>query len=67
MVWGFTPSSAATTNITISVTCAPRARNAVKASCPGVSKNVKVFFLTSTVVPGFQGRGHARIAPGESG
>ena len=32
--------SGATTKITISVTCAPLALMAVKASCPGVSKNV---------------------------
>jgi hypothetical protein len=31
-VWGMTPSSAATTTIAISVTRAPRARMAVKAS-----------------------------------
>ena len=40
LVCGIIPSSAATTNITISVTCAPLALIAVKASCPGVSKNV---------------------------
>ena len=39
-VWGITPSSAATTRITMSVTCAPRARMAVKAAWPGVSMNV---------------------------
>ena len=38
MVWGMTPSSAATTRITMSVTWAPRERIAVKASWPGVSK-----------------------------
>ena len=38
MVCGITPSSAATTRITISVTFAPRARIAVKASWPGVSR-----------------------------
>ena len=38
-VWGIIPSSAATTNIAISVTCAPLALIDVKASCPGVSKN----------------------------
>ena len=31
-VWGMTPSSAATTRMTMSVTLAPRARIAVKAS-----------------------------------
>ena len=39
-VCGITPSSADTTNITISVTCAPLALIAEKAACPGVSKNV---------------------------
>ena len=40
LVCGIIPSSAATTNITISVTWAPLALIAVNASCPGVSKNV---------------------------
>ena len=40
MVWGITPSSAATTSTTMSVTLAPRARMAVKASWPGVSRKV---------------------------
>ena len=40
MVWGMTPSSAATTRTTMSVTLAPRARMAVNASWPGVSTNV---------------------------
>ena len=39
-VCGFTPSSAATTRTTMSVTWAPRARIAVNASWPGVSMNV---------------------------
>ena len=39
-VWGITPSSAATTITAMSVTWAPRARMAVKASWPGVSRNV---------------------------
>ena len=39
-VCGMTPSSAATTSTTMSVTCAPRARIAVKAAWPGVSRNV---------------------------
>lgn len=39
-VCGITPSSAATTNTTMSVTLAPRARIAEKAACPGVSKKV---------------------------
>ena len=38
-VCGITPSSAATTRITMSVAFAPRARIIVKASWPGVSKN----------------------------
>jgi hypothetical protein len=32
LVWGMTPSSPATTRMTMSVACAPRARMAVKAS-----------------------------------
>ena len=40
MVWGMTPSSAATTSTTMSVTSAPRARILVKASWPGVSMKV---------------------------
>ena len=39
MVCGITESSAATTRITTSVTSAPRARMAVKAAWPGVSRN----------------------------
>ena len=39
-VCGFTPSSAATTMTAMSVTCAPRARMAVNASWPGVSRKV---------------------------
>ncbi len=38
-VCGITPSSAATTNTTMSVTFAPRARMRVNASWPGVSMN----------------------------
>ena len=38
-VWGMTPSSAATTSTTMSVTVAPRARIEVNASWPGVSMN----------------------------
>ena len=48
IVWGITPSSAATTRIAISVDCAPLKRMAVKASCPGVSRNVIFWPLTST-------------------
>ena len=40
MVWGITPSSAATTITTMSVTLAPRARMEVKAAWPGVSMKV---------------------------
>ena len=40
IVWGITPSSAATTSTTMSVTEAPRARMAVNASWPGVSMKV---------------------------
>ena len=40
MVWGMTPSSAATTRMTMSVASAPRARMAVNASWPGVSMKV---------------------------
>ena len=39
-VWGMIPSSPATTRTTKSVICAPRALIAVKASWPGVSRNV---------------------------
>ena len=38
MVCGIGPSSAATTSTTMSVICAPRARIAVNASWPGVSR-----------------------------
>ena len=43
LVCGMTPSSAATTTTTTSVTLAPRARIAVKAAWPGVSRKVIVF------------------------
>ena len=39
LVWGITPSSAATTSTMMSVTLAPLALMAVKASWPGVSRN----------------------------
>ena len=45
MVWGITPSSAATTKTTISVTFAPLALIDVNAAWPGVS--IKVIFLSS--------------------
>jgi hypothetical protein len=40
MVWGITPSSAATTSTTMSVMLAPRARMDEKAAWPGVSRKV---------------------------
>ena len=40
IVWGMTWSSAATTRTTMSVTWAPRARMAVNAWWPGVSRKV---------------------------
>ena len=40
LVCGITPSSAATTRMTTSVICEPRARIAVNASWPGVSRKV---------------------------
>lgn len=39
-VWAIIPSSAATTRTTTSVTSAPRARMALNAACPGVSRKV---------------------------
>ncbi len=47
-VCGLTPSSAATTMTAMSVTRAPRARIAVKASWPGVSRNVTSLSLWCT-------------------
>ena len=47
-VCGITPSSAATTRMTMSVTDAPRARIAVNASWPGVSRNATVPRAVST-------------------
>src|SRR5882672_8243286 len=47
-VWGITPSSAATTRTTMSVAWAPRARMAVNASWPGVSRKVTLPWLVST-------------------
>ena len=44
-VCGITPSSAATTSTTMSVTLAPRARMAVNASWPGVSRKVTTWPL----------------------
>lgn len=48
IVCGMTRSSAATTSTTKSVTCAPRARMAVKAWWPGVSRNVMPWVPTPT-------------------
>ena len=49
MVCGMTPSSAATTRMAMSVACAPRARMAVNASWPGVSRKVIFWPRISTV------------------
>ena len=49
IVWGMTPSSAATTRMAISVACAPRILMAVNASWPGVSRNVIRWSLIDTV------------------
>ena len=48
LVCGMTPSSAATTSTTMSVTLAPRARMAVNAAWPGVSRKV-IFWLDGRV------------------
>ena len=48
IVWGFTPSSAATTRITISVTFDPLALISVNAAWPGVS--IKVILLLSSIL-----------------
>ncbi len=47
-VCGMTPSSAATTRMTMSVTLAPRARIAEKAAWPGVSRKETVPLSVST-------------------
>ena len=47
-VCGLAPSSAATTMTAMSVTWAPRARMAVNASWPGVSRNVIALSLWVT-------------------
>ena len=47
-VWGFTPSSAATTKTTISVNLDPLALISVNAAWPGVSINVNLSFPFST-------------------
>ena len=52
LVCGMTPSSAATTMIAMSVTCAPRARMAVNASWPGVSrKTMRLSLCTTSLAP----------------
>ena len=48
IVCGITPSSAATTSTTMSVTLAPRARIRVNASWPGVSRKTTFRVPTST-------------------
>ena len=48
-VCGMTPSSPATTRMTMSVIFAPRARMRVKAAWPGVSRNVMVPFSVFTL------------------
>ena len=48
IVCSFTPSSAATTRMTTSVTPAPRARILVNASCPGVSRKTRRWPFVST-------------------
>ena len=48
IVCGMTPSSAATTSTAMSVAWAPRARIAVKASWPGVSRKVIFWPFIST-------------------
>ena len=51
-VCGMTPSSAATTMIAMSVTCAPRARMAVNASWPGVSrKTIRLPLWSTSLAP----------------
>ena len=47
-VCGMTPSSAATTRITMSVSLAPRARIEVNAAWPGVSRKLMTPFSVST-------------------
>ena len=47
-VCGIMPSSAATMSTAMSVTCAPRARIALNAACPGVSRKVIFFPAIST-------------------
>ena len=61
-VCGITPSSAATTSTTMSVTFAPRARIAVNASWPGVSRNVITPLLGLDVIGADVLRDAARFA-----
>ena len=61
-VCGITPSSAATTITAMSVTLAPRARMAVKASWPGVSRKVIVLAVVVDLVGADVLRDAARLA-----
>ena len=51
LVCGITPSSAATTRMTTSVTLAPRARISVNASWPGVSRKTMLLSFCSPTPP----------------
>ena len=62
MVCGITPSSAATTRMTMSVALAPRARIAVNASWPGVSRKVIMPRGVSHVIGADVLRDAARLA-----
>ena len=66
LVCGITPSSAATTSTTMSVTFAPRARIAVKASWPGVSRNVITPLGVFDVIGADVLRDAARFAAGDA-
>ena len=62
-----TPSSAATTRMTMSVTLAPRARMRVKASWPGVSmKTILRSFVIDVIGADVLGDA-AGFAPGDVG
>ena len=66
-VCGMTPSSAATTSTTMSVTLAPRARMAVNASWPGVSRKVTRRPCTSDRIGADVLRDAAGLAGGDVG
>ena len=66
-VCGITPSSAATTSTTMSVTLAPRARMRVKASWPGVSMKTILRPFSSTLVGADVLGDAAGLAPGHVG